>query len=254
MERLNVTILAGGVGKRMGGELPKVLHKVKGEAMIVRLIKEVQKLNPEKIMVVVGKFYLLIKEEIDKNIEDKRIVYVMQPEALGTGHAVKCTLTELNDGVDNIILNGDVPMIKSETIKEIYEKYLKQKVELMITSIELENPQGNGRIIKDTAGFLKEIVEEKDCTAEQQKIKLVNCGIYISNSDVLKKYIPKISCENAQNEFYLTDLVKYYQHKQKIGLFQISSHKLMEIFNVNTKVQLQFVNDYSDYDYSDYFV
>src|SRR5687767_3311129 len=113
MNNLYVTLLAGGMGKRMQSDLPKVLHKVKGEAMIVRLLKQVVQLNPVKILVVVGKFRDMIKNEIENHINDNRIVYINQEQPLGTGDAVKCTLHEFNDGsVVNIILNGDVPMLQ----------------------------------------------------------------------------------------------------------------------------------------------
>lgn len=244
MSKLYVTILAGGIGKRMGGDIPKVLNLVKGEAMIIRLIKQVLKLEPEKIMIVVGKFYKIIRKEIENNIQDVRIIYVIQDVPLGTGHAVKCTLSELNDNVNNIILNGDVPMIKSDTINEIYHKYLSQKVNLMITSINLSNPNGNGRIIKDSNDNFSEIIEEKDCTNEQRKIKLVNCGIYIANGNILCNYIPKIGCENVQKEYYLTDLVKLYNGS--IGLYELSSDKEIEIYNVNTQEQLQYIEKVSN--------
>lgn len=239
MTKLYVTILAGGDGKRMGSELPKVLCPVKGEAMVVRLIKQVLKLNPDKIIIVVGKFHQMIREEIEKHVQDERIIYVIQQTPLGTGHAVKCTLSEFSGEVDNIILNGDVPMIQSETVLQIYQKYLEEKVKLMITSISLAEPKGNGRIVKDALGLFQEIVEEKDCTPEQRQIKLVNCGIYIVKSSILQKYITMIGCSNAQNEYYLTDLVKLYDGP--VGLYELPAEKEMEIYNVNTKEQLEFV-------------
>lgn len=124
MNKLYITILAGGLGKRMQSNLPKVLHQVKGQAMIVRLIYQIIKLNPEKILIVVGKYRDIIQQEIEKNIMDSRIFYVDQLVPNGTGDAVKCTLPYFeNDNIDNIILNGDVPMIQYTTIKDIYDCY-----------------------------------------------------------------------------------------------------------------------------------
>lgn len=240
MNKLYVTILAGGLGKRMQSELPKVLHSVKGEAMIVRLLKQVIVLNPTKILIVVGKFGTIIKEEIEKHIGLDIIEYVNQPDPRGTGDAVKCTLEYLpNETVDNIILNGDVPLLRSQTIKEIYQHFLSQQSKLLITSINLKNPQGNGRIIVNNDIF-EAIVEEKDCNANQKMITLVNCGIYVCSSDTLKKYIPAIKPNNAQNEYYITDLVILAKKENKIDLFTLESHKEIEIFNINTKQQLEF--------------
>ncbi|XWV25516.1 putative UDP-N-acetylglucosamine pyrophosphorylase [Tupanvirus deep ocean] len=243
MDKLYVTLLAGGMGKRMQSDLPKVLHKVRGEAMIVRLLKQVIVLNPIKILVVVGKFHDIIKKEIETHINDERIVYVNQEQPLGTGHAVQCTLSEFDGSVTNIILNGDVPMLQYQTIKEIYDYYVAVNSKFLITSINLDNPTGNGRIIMDDDRNFKEIVEEKDCTIEQKKITLVNCGIYICSSDILNQYIPQIKSNNAQAEYYLTDLVKIYKDATNkiIDLFILAKEKEIEIYNVNTKEQLQFI-------------
>jgi bifunctional N-acetylglucosamine-1-phosphate-uridyltransferase/glucosamine-1-phosphate-acetyltransferase GlmU-like protein len=288
MNRLYITLLAGGIGKRMQSDLPKVLHKVKGEVMIIRLLKQVIQLNPDKILIVVGKFRDMIKNEINKyfiehndssygipnnigrtphralhfseknlgksesqnNLEtfflNNKIVYINQEHPLGTGDAVKCTLDEFNgESVINIILNGDVPLLQYQTIKEIYDYFLSQYSKFLITSINLSNPTGNGRIIIDTNHNFKEIVEEKDCLPEQKNITLVNCGIYICSSDILIKYIPLIKNNNAQSEYYLTDLVKVYKDatNQKIDLFVLTPEKEIEIYNINTKEQLQFIEN-----------
>lgn len=244
MKELYVTILAGGVGKRMQSDIPKVLHQVKGEAMVIRLLNQIIKLDPAKIIIVVGKFHIAIKNEIEKHINDNRIVYVNQPVPLGTGDAVKCTLGQFeNNNIVNIILNGDVPMLQYSTIKEIYESYLQKQSKFLITSVNIDNPTGNGRIFKDINGNFKEIIEEKDCNPEQKLIKLVNCGIYICDSSVCLKYIPRINNNNSQNEYYLTDLVKIYldNPSHKVDLFILPPEKEIEIYNINTKEQLLYV-------------
>ena len=242
--KLYITLLAGGMGKRMQSDLPKVLHQVKGEVMIVRLLNQVVQLNPDKILIVVGKFHEIIRNEINKFINDDRIIYINQEQPLGTGDAVKCTLSEFNEpNIINIILNGDVPMLQYQTIKEIYDYYLTQQSNFLITSINLTNPTGNGRIILDVDNNFKEIVEEKDCSDEQKLITLANCGIYILCSDVLTKFIPLIKNNNAQAEYYLTDLVKIYKEimNKKIDLLILDSEKEIEIYNVNTKEQLLYI-------------
>lgn len=241
---LYVTILAGGLGKRMQSNIPKVLHQVKGEAMIVRLIKQILFLEPSKILIVVGKYREIIQTEIEKQINDTRIHYVNQENALGTGDAVKCTLSHFdNDGITNIILNGDVPLLRYQTISEIYQSYLSQKSKLLITSINLSNPTGNGRIVIDNTNNFSEIIEEKDCTDLQKQITLVNCGIYVCDSSVLRNLVPKITNKNAQNEYYLTDLVKLFKDQAygNVQLFVLSKEREIEIYNVNTKEQLQYI-------------
>lgn len=243
MTNLTVTILAGGLGKRMKSDIPKVLHCVRGEPMIVRLIKEVMILNPDKIIIVVGKFKKIISDEINCHIQNAPIVYVDQENPLGTGHAVKCTLSELSS-CDNIILNGDVPLLRAQTIMEIYGDYLQKTSKMMITSIYLDNPTGNGRIIQNSNGKFNAIVEEKDCTDEQRLIRLVNCGIYICSSELLHKFIPLITNNNAQNEYYLTDLVKLYvKTKGLVDLHILDQKREIEIYNVNTKEQLIQLNE-----------
>lgn len=245
MSKLYVTILAGGIGKRMQSDISKVLLMVKGETMIVRLVKQVFNLKPDKIIIVVGKFRNQIKIEVEKYIKDDRIVYANQDKPLGTADAVKSTLPEFYNEpiINNIILNGDVPLIQYSTIKEIYDHYLKNNSKLLITSINLSNPTGNGRIIIDSNGNFKKIVEEKDCNAKQKLLTIVNCGIYITSSDILLSCIPKIKNNNASNEYYLTDLVNIYINtiNKKVDLFVLPEEKKVEIFNVNTKEQLNYL-------------
>ncbi|AEQ33208.1 UDP-N-acetylglucosamine pyrophosphorylase [Acanthamoeba polyphaga mimivirus] len=244
MNKLYITILAGGLGKRMQSNLPKVLHQVKGQAMIVRLIYQIIKLNPEKILIVVGKYRDIIQQEIEKNIIDSRIFYVDQLIPNGTGDAVKCTLPYFeNNNIDNIILNGDVPMIQYTTIKDIYNCYSVNSKKLLITSINLSDPTNNGRIIVNDNGEFNGIIEEKDCNDQQKTISLVNCGIYVCNSGVLLNCIPKIDNNNIQHEYYLTDLVKIYRqfYETTIDLYVLPQDKEIEIYNVNTKQQLEYI-------------
>lgn len=244
-KNIYVTVLAGGLGKRMQCNTPKVLCKIKEEAMIVKIIKQVILLNPIKILLVVGKHKILIKEEIEKNIDDNRIIYVDQITALGTGDAIKSTLIYFNSSIDNIIINGDMPFIRSETILDIYYYYLTNNSKILITAIDLNNPNGNGRIIITNANKLEAIVEEKDCDNDQKLITLVNSGIYICNSEILKKYIPLIENNNIQGEYYLTDLVTIYNSKNRnnVDLYILPKEKINEIYNVNTKSHLDYAQN-----------
>lgn len=246
---LIITVLAAGMGKRMKSDLPKVLHKIKGIPMIIRILSEAKKMNPKKIIVIVGPSNAtLIKESIQQYfIYNDDIIYAYQEQPLGTGDAIKSTintLSLLNDITDktiNIVLNGDTPLLKMESVSEIYNNAKKNKYEMQITCIELENPTGNGRIILEKNRFSK-IVEEKDCNDQQKKINIVNCGIYVLSVGIIKKYIPLIQNNNAQNEYYLTDIVEIYKNHNidsTVGLYVMKNNQHVEIMNVNTKEQLE---------------
>jgi len=229
----------------MKSDVPKVLHKVNNVPMIVRIILEAKKLNPEKIIIVVGEYLKIIKAEIN-NYDVGNIEFALQEVPLGTGDAIKSTLYFFKDdmNINNIILNGDTPLLKYETIQYLYDNFIDNKNKLQITCIKLDNPHGNGRIVLNSKNEFQKIVEEKDCNEEERNIKLVNVGIYIASSEILLKYIPKIKNKNAQKEFYLTDIVELYKYGEKdlVGLCKLNENKIDEIYNVNTKEQLDFIN------------
>lgn len=238
-----IVIMAGGQGKRMNSPLPKVLHPVAGVPMIVRLIEQALALDPQNILVIVGKFRTEIQTEIEKWVISPLLIYVDQPEPMGTGHAVLCalpTLTELSDPNQNVlILNGDTPMLRYQTIQSILDSH---REPLTITALELEDPTGNGRIIRDSQGVFQEIVEQKDTTPDQALVKLCNVGIYVIRASTLFHFLPLITNDNAQKEYYLTDLVKLSRcsdgNEAGVGLHILPSEAADEIFNVNTQEQL----------------
>lgn len=240
---LYVTILAGGLGKRMQSDIPKVLHKVNGIPMIVKIIYEVFKISHTyKIIIVVGKYRNIIEKTISEYIELDKIIFVNQLEPLGTGNAVLSSLLKLPKNVYNLIINGDMPLIKNNILSDIFSFFRNDnKIKLMITYIEVTNPDGYGRIIIKNNKF-ERIVEDKDCSSEEKKIKNVNTGIYIASSNVLHKYIPLISNSNIKGEYYLTDLVEIYKNNEnkKVGLFELNRTYINNIINVNTPEELAF--------------
>lgn len=216
--------------------------------MIVRLVEQIVQLQPSRILIVVGIFKDIIQAEIERAITDQSCIdlieYAIQPEPRGTGDAIKATLKHLPDLDDiNIIINGDVPLLQYSTLREIYGFYLNHESALMLTAINLADPSGCGRIMTDTNGLCTEIIEEKDCTEAQRSQTLVNCGIYICSVRVLQSYIPLITNNNAQSEYYLTDLIKIYREatNMPIDLFVLGPEREIEIYNVNTKAQLEYV-------------
>lgn len=233
-----IFILAGGDGKRMNSDLPKVLHNVQDLPMIIHVLKAAIQTNPYKIVIIVGKHYLQIKSTIDY-YKIQNIEYVIQETPLGTGHAVMCCnhiiLQNINSNV--LILNADVPLIRYTTLLS----FINNHSDVSVITTELDNPFGYGRIILDDNNDFLNIVEEKDCNEEEKFIKTINSGIYIFKSTLLNKYLSKISNYNAQSEYYLTDLLKIIKNHEKNTQFQmynLDKKEQIQILGVNNKFQL----------------
>lgn len=251
-----VIIMAGGMGKRMCSDLPKVLHNITHPLnhniqypMLIHVIMSGLELNPNKIFIVVGKYKSVISECVEHYINTGLIInhelieYVDQPESNGTGHAIKCCLDKIsiypNDNA--IILSGDVPLIKSETLKNLLDN--QQINKLLIT--ELVNPYGCGRILLNEFGNILGICEEKDCNEEEKKIKLVNCGIYQINVSDLINLIPQITNNNKSQEYYLTDIIGLMvKNDIKISTYTLHTNQQWQIKNVNTKNDLEELNNF----------
>ncbi len=196
---ISIVVLAAGKGTRMKSDLPKVLHKISGKPMLFHIIDESLKLSDD-ITVILSHKFDLVKSTIEDEYKNLKIVKQDLQNYPGTGGALK-GLEFKNKRV--LILNGDMPLVTKKSL----EKLTNSKAPIAMTILNLDNPSGYGRVvIKD--GFVKEIVEQKDCTNEQLKIKSVNAGVYCIDSDVLNRFIPKLNNNNAQKEYYLTDIVK----------------------------------------------
>jgi len=245
-----VFILAGGLGKRMGSDLPKVCHKVLVPhtntfyPMIIHVIVTALKLNPESIYLVVGQYKNLIEKTISEYLTPEQlglIKWVIQEEALGTGHAILCGFDFLKShpNTPTLILSGDVPLISGSTLAQLIFKTNK----LLIT--ELDNNNGCRRIELRMNNQIMKITEEKDCTIEEKQIKLVNCGIYQINSDDLVNLLPKITNNNKASEYYLTDIIGLMvEINIPIDYYCLKKDFAYEIKNVNTKKDLDELNDW----------
>jgi UDP-N-acetylglucosamine diphosphorylase/glucosamine-1-phosphate N-acetyltransferase len=235
-------IMAGGLGKRMESNIPKVLHKIGGISMINHILLKLKVLqnlvNLEKVIIVVGKYEKQIRKAIEECIGELSISYVNQNEPLGTGHAIQCCREELLKfpNSDILILSGDVPLLSPYTMLNL----LKNPSLVKLITTKLTNPDGYGRVVTNNGVFDK-IVEQKDCNSEELEILNINGGIYSINSKILCKYLPYLKNENKQKEFYLTDIVEIIKREEnvQIGLFEIESEKRIEIIGVNTISQLK---------------
>ena len=233
----SIVVLAGGLGKRMKSDLPKVLHLVHGQPMIIKILKTAVTTSPNKILVVVGKNRSQIESTICKYLPSLEIQYVEQEQPLGTGHAIKCCVPFLSENEKVVILSGDVPFITSETILNLYS--VTKDCGLIVAQVE--NPFGLGRIIlKD--GEFDCICEEKDCSEEQKKIRWINSGIYCIKLSLILKYIDQIQNQNSQQEYYLTDLIGRIKSHTKIHLHILEPQDHYQVLGVNNQDELEVAN------------
>ena len=229
--KLKALILAAGKGTRMKSELPKVIHKVNGIPMVKKILNELEKLETEENILILGHK----KEEILKELGD--IKYAVQEEQLGTGHAIMQAESLLKDyDGDVMILCGDTPLLRYETLKKMYETHKKSGVATTILTSIYENPFGYGRIVK-SGEKVKAIVEEKEADEETKKIKEVNAGVYCCNAKELFEALKKVTNNNEKGEYYLTDIVGIQVGEGKeVASFVLEDNR--EILGVNSKVEL----------------
>lgn len=227
-------VLAAGKGTRMKSNKSKLVHKIYGKELVKRVVETAEKSDIKDIIAVVG----YKKEEVQKVLRDT-VKYAYQEEMLGTGHAV-LQAEEYLEGRKGkvVVLNGDVPIIRPETIKKLIEKSIKNKEYATVLTAIYNNPTGYGRIIRDDGGNVKEIVEEKDLSEEQKSNKEINAGIYCFDIDELLKALKELKPNNAQGELYLTDVVKIMNDKGlKTGAVIVKDNT--EILGVNDRMQLE---------------
>ncbi len=194
-------ILAAGKGTRMASPLPKVLHPVAGQPMLLSVIEACRKAGVQEIRVVVGHGLNLVKAIV----EPLGVQTHVQAQQLGTADAVKSAQPDRIEG-NVIILNGDHPLIEAADISQFMKDFVEAKSDLAVVTAELNNPKEFGRVVRHQ-GRLAAIVEAKDASADTLKIREVNTGIYLVGADVLSEYLPKIQNQNSKQEFYLTDLI-----------------------------------------------
>lgn len=243
-----IAIMAGGLGKRMNSELPKVLHNINNVPMICKLIETAYKTNPFTILVIVGKYMQIIKDTIELYLHRdilKIIQYVNQSEALGTGNAVKCCLPFLSSFAayeDRVlILSGDTPLVSLNTMNSMLNS---DKCFAMVTNYD-SNDESSYNKFKDYGKIMLndnivfKIIEKKDCDDVQSNITCVNCGLYCYTFKVLYECIPLIENKNKQNEYYLTDIIEIANKFQyNTYKFELDCNSQHEIIGVNSIDQL----------------
>lgn len=227
---LEVIILAAGKGTRMKSALPKVLHTLAGETLIERVVHIAQQLQPVKIHLVYGHGAELIK----KVFSNSSVNLVEQAEQKGTGHAVAQALPHIDTNNQIVVLYGDVPLLTVNTLQNLISK---AEHGFSLLTVNLEHPQGYGRIIRDIDGHIKAIVEHKDATEIQQHIKEVNTGVMCVKGALLAKWLPALSADNSQGEYYLTDIVAMASN-ENIPIASDQPKHVFEVEGINDRNQL----------------
>ena len=227
---LNIAILAAGKGTRMASSLPKVLHKLSGKTLLQRVLDSCNKLNPDKIYIIVGH---KSKEVEDSIPENKNINFIFQETQKGTGHAIQVLSQQIQQHKGKLlVLNGDVPLIKSETLRKLINFHDSENADVSLITTKKKNPHGYGRVfIKDN--LLERIVEEKDCDNEQRLNILINAGIYCFKWESLSTIITTLKSNNNQKEIYLTDTISLLK---KSCSFEVEDRGELE--GINNRVQL----------------
>jgi UDP-N-acetylglucosamine diphosphorylase/glucosamine-1-phosphate N-acetyltransferase len=240
--KLATVILAAGKGKRMKNpDKSKVMFELNGKPLIQYVVELALKIHSDKIVLIVGHQKQSVIDFIKEKFKDviSRIKFVSQDEQLGTGHAIMQTYDELRDFKgDALILSGDVPLLKFETIEKFLSFHYDNKFQASLLSAIFYDPFGYGRIIRDAEKNFIGIKEEKDSSEEEKKINEINSGIYIIDNELLFDAIKTLKTDNAQGEYYLTDVFKYFKNIGiKIGAIPVESN--IEICGINTIDQLK---------------
>ena len=232
---LKSIIMAAGKGTRMKSDTPKVLHKIMDKPLLGYILDNVKNLADESF-VIVGHKAEDVEKFVKENYECAKTV--LQSPQLGTGHAVSMVCPYLEDykGLV-IILNGDIPLIREASLKKFIEYHNSTNSDLTIMSAIFEDPEKLGRIIREKDNTLKGIVEAKDATPEQLEIKEINAGIYCLNWDKLKKAFGELKNNNAQGEYYLTDIISWGKNNGlKVNAYVLENNE--EIFGINSRLHL----------------
>ncbi|WP_055665263.1 bifunctional UDP-N-acetylglucosamine diphosphorylase/glucosamine-1-phosphate N-acetyltransferase GlmU [Desnuesiella massiliensis] len=225
-------IMAAGEGKRMKSSTPKVLHKVCGQEMVNHVIDRMRSADIEEVNVIIGRGAELVK----KGTEHKNVTYSFQDKQLGTGHAIMCAGEFLKDKKGTLaIFTGDAPLIREETVKRLLQFHEDNGFKATILTSRIDNPTGYGRVIREKDEVAR-IVEHKDCSEEELKVKEINAGMYCFDIEALRDSLGKLNNNNAQGEYYLTDIIGILKSENKKVGALITDFE--ETIGVNSRVEL----------------
>ena len=232
---MNIVILAAGMGKRMNSDLPKVLHPLAGKSLLGHVVDTARTLDPQRLVVVYGHGGEQVQAAFAGQTD---VQWALQSPQLGTGHAVAQAVPMLVDDVPTLILYGEVPLVSAATLKRLAEAAKDGKLALL--SQHVADPTGYGRVVRDAAGNVSRIVEQKDADAETLKINEVNTGILVCPTGPLKRWLTALKNDNAQGEYYLTDVIAAAV-ADGTGVVTAHPDAEWETLGVNSKTQLAFL-------------
>jgi len=228
---LSIIILAAGQGKRMQSNLPKVLHKLAGKSLLEHVYHSASRLEHREIYIVYGFGGSVVRD----SLPHLHASWVEQPEQLGTGHAVKLAIPTVPDEDNVLVLFGDVPLISTESLHRLITAAEHTGISLL-TSI-IDNPTGYGRIVRDDAGKVLSIIEERDATESQKAIDEINTGMMVVKASLLKTWLAELGNSNAQGEYYLTDIIARAV-SASISVYTVQPESVLEIDGINDRAQL----------------
>jgi UDP-N-acetylglucosamine diphosphorylase/glucosamine-1-phosphate N-acetyltransferase len=232
--KIAVIILAAGLGKRMRSPKAKVLHEILGRPMLSYVIDVAREIAGSSVIVVVGNQ----ADAVRRAVSGEAVRYAHQDRQLGTGHAVLCALPQLPDDCEQVVvLCGDTPLLTAPTLQGLVSDHLTARRDATLLAVELDEPQGYGRLLLNDRHQVCGIVEEADASAGQRAIRLINTGIYCVTRQFLSEALPNVTPDNAQGEFYLTDIIRIgYESGRNIGVSYGAAPR--EILGVNTPEDL----------------
>ena len=233
---LHIIILAAGLGKRMYSAKPKVLHELGGKPLLAHVITTALSLKPTAIHIIYGHGGEQTRDSLTHFTANASVNWIYQAEQLGTGHAVMQALPHIPPNTQVLVLYGDVPLIQANTLANLIA-CAQQSHALTLLLAHLPDPHGLGRIVRDQHGNIRSIVEEKDATEAQRKINEIYSGICCVASNNLNRWLPQLDNHNAQEEYYLTEIIQMAVHEQQT-IQSIDTPHLYEIQGVNNRLQL----------------
>lgn len=226
-------ILAAGKGVRMKSEMPKVLHPVAGLPMVMHVVRAARSAGVQRLIAVVGHG----RQQIAQRLQAEGLEFAVQEQQLGTGHALMQVRGLVGEGETVLVLCGDTPLLRGETLRRLLEEHRQSGADASVLTSCLEDPRGYGRIVRNAGGDLVRIVEEKDASAEERAIREVNAGIYCFCSTPLFQALDSLSPDNAQGEYYLTDVLPWFL-AQGLRVATVLHPDAEEILGINDRVQL----------------
>ena len=233
-DNIAAIVLAAGQGKRMNSDLAKVLHPVHGHALVDHVLKAVRGAGVERVVVIVGHQAARVEE----HLQGSDVSFALQAEQLGTGHAVQQAQDALSDWTGEIVvLCGDTPLLTAETLRRLFQTHAETQAAATVLTAELADPSGYGRVIRGDGDAVQRIVEQKDASEEELRVREINSGLYVFSGADLWQALTQVDSDNAQGEYYLTDTLEILRAAGK----RVSAYRCQdprEVLGVNNPDQL----------------